>query len=209
MPRGWVHFWMVFICQFVHCTSWKQLFFFSLVFLNFQFPGVEFRDVLGCLYRHTMRTMLPWWRSCLWNINSENVVEKGWKTCPSGMLAALWHGEFVDWNHKIEISSAALWDHREKRLGFVGNAHPMTRFISLQVVFPPVEFWLGFWTQTGKSGGGGGRGGNVAGSFSWALNSGAKVNCNEKKVISFLGKIQIKIQNSMSNVEQLFSNGRN
>lgn len=65
------------------------------------------------------------------------------------LLHTLCHWGFVDWNHKME-----------RGLLCVGNAHLMTRIISLQVVF---EFWLGFWTQSGRRGGVGGE--NVAGSF--------------------------------------------
>lgn len=66
------------------------------------------------------------------------------------------------------------------------------------------------WDFEHKSGRRGGEGRkDVAGSFIWALKSGAHINCNEKKVLSFLGKTEKKIQNFMSNMKQLFSNGRN
>lgn len=32
---------------------------FSLLVTNFCFLGVKFRNVLGCLYRYTMRNVLP------------------------------------------------------------------------------------------------------------------------------------------------------
>jgi len=45
-----------------------------------------------------------------------------------------------DMNHKMEISSATLLYHREKTVGFVGNTYIMSRVISLQVIFLPVDF---------------------------------------------------------------------
>lgn len=46
----------------------------------------------------------------------------------------------VDLNHKMEISSATLLYHREKTVGFVGNALIITRVLSLQVLFFFIHF---------------------------------------------------------------------